>query len=104
MATLEQEITLEKKGKIALITLNREKKLNALDSDLYYRLAMLMNEVAAMPEITITVLTGKGRFFSAYVYSFPFSIAKVFMQSFFLQQLTTTIQQRRRRRNISRST
>jgi enoyl-CoA hydratase/carnithine racemase len=68
MSTLEQEITLEKKGKIALITLNREKKLNALDSDLYYRLAMLMNEVAAMPEITITVLTGKGRFFSAYVY------------------------------------
>jgi peroxisomal 3,2-trans-enoyl-CoA isomerase len=61
-----QEITLETKGKIAIITLNREKKLNALDSDLYYRLATLMNDVAAMPDITITVLTGKGRFFSAY--------------------------------------
>jgi peroxisomal 3,2-trans-enoyl-CoA isomerase len=59
-------ITLETKGRIAIITLNREKKLNALDSDLYYRLATLMQEVAEMPNIYITILTGKGRFFSAY--------------------------------------
>jgi hypothetical protein len=70
MPSPEEEITLTTRGKIAIITLNREKKLNALDSDLYYRLAMLMNEVAAKPEITVTVLTGNGRFFSAYVYSF----------------------------------
>ncbi|KAF2427171.1 peroxisomal d3,d2-enoyl-CoA isomeras-like protein [Tothia fuscella] len=60
-----EEITLETRGKIAIITLNREKKLNALDADLYYRLATLMNDVAAMPDITVTVLTGKGRYFSA---------------------------------------
>jgi peroxisomal 3,2-trans-enoyl-CoA isomerase len=62
----DQEITLETKGKVAIITLNREQKLNALTSDLYFRLATLMNEVAEMPNITITVLTGKGRYFSAY--------------------------------------
>jgi len=64
---IEDEITLETRGKVAIITLNREKKLNALDADLYFRLATLMNDVAAMPEITITVLTGTGRYFSAYV-------------------------------------
>ncbi|KAF2398245.1 ClpP/crotonase [Trichodelitschia bisporula] len=62
---MSDEITLETRGKIAIITLNREKKLNALNLDLYYRLATLMNEVAAKPEIAITILTGKGRFFSA---------------------------------------
>jgi len=59
------EITLEKRGKVAIITLNRERKLNALGSDLYFRLATLLQEVAEMPDIYITVLTGKGRFFSA---------------------------------------
>jgi len=59
------EITLEKRGKVAIITLNREKKLNALGSDHYFRLATLLQEVAEMPDIYITVLTGKGRFFSA---------------------------------------
>lgn len=61
----ENEITLETRGKIAIITLSREKKLNALDADLYFRLATVMQEVAAMPNISITILTGKGRFFSA---------------------------------------
>lgn len=65
MAT--DEILLEKRGKIAIITLNVEKKLNALNRDLYYDLATKMTEVAAMPDIYITVLTGKGRFFSAQV-------------------------------------
>jgi peroxisomal 3,2-trans-enoyl-CoA isomerase len=60
------EITLETRGKIAIITLNRQKKLNALDQDLYFRLATLMHEVAAMPDIFVTVLTGRGRYFSAY--------------------------------------
>jgi len=60
------EITLEIRGKIAIITLNRQKKLNALDQDLYFRLATLMNEVATMQDIYITILTGSGRYFSAY--------------------------------------
>ncbi|KAL9120134.1 MAG: hypothetical protein Q9187_003316, partial [Circinaria calcarea] len=65
MATIEDQITLTTKGKIAIITLNLEKKLNALTQDLYYRLSCLMREVAARDDIYITVLTGKGRYFSA---------------------------------------
>jgi peroxisomal 3,2-trans-enoyl-CoA isomerase len=61
---MAEEILLEKRGKIAIITFNREKKLNALNSDLYFKLASMMQQVAAMPEIFITVITGKGRFFS----------------------------------------
>jgi Delta3-Delta2-enoyl-CoA isomerase len=63
---MSDEILLEKRGKVALITFNREKKLNALNAQLYYQLGSMMNEVAKMDDIYITVITGKGRFFSAY--------------------------------------
>lgn len=66
MATIEEQITLTTRGKIAIISLNVEKKLNALTQDLYYRLSCLMREVAVRDDIYITVLTGKGRYFSAY--------------------------------------
>ena len=65
MAGTEESITLSTKGKIAIISLNLPKKLNALTQDLYYRLALLMREIALREDIYITVLTGKGRFFSA---------------------------------------
>jgi peroxisomal 3,2-trans-enoyl-CoA isomerase len=61
-----QDITLETRGKVAIITLNLPKKLNALNQDLYFRLAALMEQVAAMDNITVTLLTGNGRYFSAY--------------------------------------
>lgn len=61
----EPGILIDYKGKIAIITLNVPKKLNALDASLYYQLACAMHEVAERPDICITVLTGKGRFFSA---------------------------------------
>ena len=65
-ASPEDSITLTTRGKIAIITLNVEKKLNALNQELYYRLSCLMREIAARDDIYITVLTGKGRYFSAY--------------------------------------
>jgi len=61
----EDGILVEYKGNVAIITLNLPKKLNALDQDLYYKLATSLQEVAARDDVTITVLTGKGRFFSA---------------------------------------
>jgi len=61
----DQELSLEINGRIAVITINLPKKLNAMTQPLYYRLATYMNEVAANPKVYITVLTGKGRFFSA---------------------------------------
>jgi enoyl-CoA hydratase/carnithine racemase len=53
----ETAVTLEVRG--------NEKKLNAMTQDLYFRLSQLMREVAKMDDVFVTVLTAKGRFFSA---------------------------------------
>ena len=65
--TMSKPVSVEYKGKIAVITLDNDKKLNALSQPLYYELAQYMREVATHDEVYITVLTGKGRYFSAYV-------------------------------------
>ncbi|KAH0609836.1 uncharacterized protein H6S33_012382 [Morchella sextelata] len=62
---MSDPILLEVKKNVALITLNQPKKLNALSGTLYYELAQLMRKVADMPDVTVTVLTGTGRYFSA---------------------------------------
>ncbi|KAF2688449.1 ClpP/crotonase [Lentithecium fluviatile CBS 122367] len=61
----DNPILVEYKGKAAIITINQPKKLNALNQDGYYALTTALHEVAARDDIYITVLTGKGRFFSA---------------------------------------
>jgi len=53
-------VTLEYKGKIAVITIDNVEKLNALDQDGYYQLASFMREVAEKEDVFVTVLTGKG--------------------------------------------
>ncbi|KAI4643443.1 uncharacterized protein J4E78_009912 [Alternaria triticimaculans] len=65
MSDPNSPILLTYTNKTAIITLNVPKKLNALDADTYYLLARAMNEVAARSDIYITILTGRGRFFSA---------------------------------------
>lgn len=62
----EQVITLTYQGRIAIVTLNRPDKLNALNADLYYLLGERLREIDQRDDIYITVLTGTGRFFSAY--------------------------------------
>ncbi|OQE34870.1 hypothetical protein PENCOP_c015G02398 [Penicillium coprophilum] len=61
----EQLITVTYQGHVAIVTLNRPDKLNALNGDLYYFLAERLREIDSREDIFITVLTGKGRFFSA---------------------------------------
>ena len=63
--TPEEAVLFETRGKVAIITLNLEKKLNAMTQDYYFRVSQLLREIATRDEIYITVLTGKGRFFSA---------------------------------------
>ena len=76
MTSPTEAITLETRGKIAIITLNLPKKLNALNQTLYYRLSCLLREIAARPDIYITILTGSGRYFSAYSpFPFPFRLS-----------------------------
>jgi len=60
---MSDTVKVEYKGKIAVITIDNEQKLNALDQDGYYQLATYMREVATHDEVFITVLTGKGMFF-----------------------------------------
>ncbi|KAK5104389.1 dodecenoyl-CoA isomerase [Lithohypha guttulata] len=62
---LQNEVTLTYKGRVAIITFNRTKKLNAMTQQHYYRISCLLREVALRDEVVITVLTGTGRFFSA---------------------------------------
>jgi hypothetical protein len=52
---------------IATITLNNPEKLNALDLDGYFLLGSLLRQVAEMSSVTITLITGTGRYFSASV-------------------------------------
>lgn len=61
----EQLITVTYQDRVAIITLSRPDKLNALNVDLYYLLGERLREVDKRDDIYITVLTGTGRFFSA---------------------------------------
>lgn len=61
----ENIIQLTFKDRVALVTLNRPEKLNALNQDLYYLLGERLREIDKRDDIFITVITGTGRFFSA---------------------------------------
>ncbi|KAI7361483.1 ClpP/crotonase [Hortaea werneckii] len=61
----EEAILFETRGKVAIITLNVPNKLNAMTQDYYFRISQLLRQIAKDDNIYITVLTGKGRFFSA---------------------------------------
>lgn len=52
-------------GRIATITIDNDKKLNALNAEGYYALSKAMRDIALRDDIYITILTGKGRYFSA---------------------------------------
>ncbi|RMZ83768.1 hypothetical protein DV738_g957, partial [Chaetothyriales sp. CBS 135597] len=64
-ASLEEQIAYRTVGRTAIITLNNPGELNALTSDHYFRISCLLRRIAEDPNITTTVLTGTGRFFSA---------------------------------------
>lgn len=70
---MEDVVTLEyrksERSYIAVITLNNEKKLNSMNQDQFAVLARRLREVALRDDVHVTVLTGKGRYFSAYVLS-----------------------------------
>lgn len=59
-------ITTDYRGRVAVITINNPQKLNALNQQQYYALSQALREVATHDEVFITLLIGKGRYFSAY--------------------------------------
>lgn len=65
-AMTDSVTTLEYKGRVAVLTIANEKKLNALTQQQYYDIAQKLREIATHDEVYITVLLATGRFFSAY--------------------------------------
>ncbi|KAK7415091.1 dodecenoyl-CoA isomerase [Neonectria punicea] len=61
----ESVINLEYRGRVAVLTIDNEAKLNSLSQEQYYDLAQKMREIATHDEVFITVLLAKGRYFSA---------------------------------------
>jgi Delta3-Delta2-enoyl-CoA isomerase len=58
-------ISVKYQGRVAVITIANDKKLNALSQMQYYDLATKLQEIATHDEVYITLLIGKGRYFSA---------------------------------------
>ena len=58
-------ILFERRGAIALITLNRPEQLNSVDSELAMQLGEALERVQNDPEIRVGVITGAGRAFCA---------------------------------------
>lgn len=59
-------ISVEYKGRVAVIIIDNDKKLNALSQMQYYDLGQKLREIATHDEVFITVIQAKGRYFSAY--------------------------------------
>jgi peroxisomal 3,2-trans-enoyl-CoA isomerase len=62
---LGEAVSIEYCDSIAIITLDKPQKLNSLTKDEFYNLATLLREADARPNVVVTLLIGKGRFFSA---------------------------------------
>ncbi|KAF8468814.1 peroxisomal d3,d2-enoyl-CoA isomerase [Kalaharituber pfeilii] len=61
----DNPLILDVQGQIAVIYINLSHKLNALTGSHYRQLAYLLWDIANMSEVVVTVLTGKGKYFSA---------------------------------------
>ncbi|KAF9761821.1 hypothetical protein IL306_003724 [Fusarium sp. DS 682] len=61
----ESILQLEYRGRVAVLTICNERKLNAFNSAQYYDLGQKMREIATHDEVFITVILAKGRYFSA---------------------------------------
>jgi 2-(1,2-epoxy-1,2-dihydrophenyl)acetyl-CoA isomerase len=61
----EPEVLLESEENVAIVTLNRPERMNALSLPTMRLLAGIMAEVAADPEVGCVVVTGAGRGFCA---------------------------------------
>ena len=61
----EENVLYEKEDGIAIITLNRPEKLNALALEQQLRIASLIEEIKVDDEVRVAILTGAGRAFCA---------------------------------------
>lgn len=66
-------VDLEYKGPVAIITINNPDQLGALTGDMIVSLGHRLREASDRKDTYITLLTGKGRFFSSCVTLFYFT-------------------------------
>lgn len=57
---MSSPVTVQYQGKIAVITIDKDQKLNALNQEEYQLIARYLREIATHDEVFITLLTGKG--------------------------------------------
>ena len=57
-------LLFEIKNNVAIITFNREYKLNAINGKMFDEIYEALDEVASNSEIRAAIITGKGRAFS----------------------------------------
>ena len=55
-----EDITLDRDGAVALLTVNRPKALNALNRDTFTELDRAADEVAADADVRVLIVTGLG--------------------------------------------
>jgi 2-(1,2-epoxy-1,2-dihydrophenyl)acetyl-CoA isomerase len=60
-----ETLTLEKRGQVAILTMNRPERLNAINQDVMREMAAATTAVRADDEVRALVLTGAGRGFCA---------------------------------------
>lgn len=58
-------LNIEDNSRVRTLTLNRPEALNAFDEALYHATGTALREAAADPDVTVLLLTGAGRAFSA---------------------------------------
>jgi len=61
----DQRITLDRRGKVAVVTINRPDKLNALDIEMLEALDAVCGEIEKGRSINAVVIAGEGKAFSA---------------------------------------
>lgn len=60
-----KNLTFEKDGKIAIVTINRPKALNALNTETFVEIGNVVDEISKDNEILVVIVTGAGRAFIA---------------------------------------
>ena len=60
-----ETISVAKADGVAIVTMDRPEKLNAMNRTFFAELPAVMNELSADPQVSAAVLTGAGRAFSA---------------------------------------
>ncbi len=63
--SMDDAVMVEDRSRVRVLTLNRPKQLNAFNDAQYDALARALREAAEHPRVTVVVITGNGRAFSA---------------------------------------